>query len=113
MGFYFPAVIATILTLGTLSIFRWIEAKVPSNFYAHHSISFKRDNVMKESDVRAILKSYDFTITNMRYRTSDDGRSFEYRMVIGTIDSNKMSMLADHLRTLPEVRAFRISPTGD
>jgi len=59
------------------------------------------------------LKSYDFTITNMRYRTSDDGRSFEYRMVIGTIDPNKMSMLADHLRTLPEVRTFRISPTGD
>jgi len=113
VGFYFPAIIATILTLGTLSIFRWIEAKMPSNFYAHHSICFKRDNVMKELDVRALLKSYDFTITNMRYRTSDDGRSFEYRMVIGTIDPNKMSMLADHLRTLPEVKTFRISPTGD
>lgn len=30
VGFYFPAVLATIATLGTLSIFRWVEAKLPS-----------------------------------------------------------------------------------
>lgn len=113
VGFYFPAIFATILTLGTLSIFRWIEAKMPSNFYAHHSLCFKRDNVMKELDVRALLSNYGFTVSNMRYRTSDDGRLFEYRMVIGTIDSDKMSLLAAYLRTLPDVKTFRISPTGD
>src|SRR3989304_1809005 len=26
IGFYFPALVATLLTLGTLSLFRWIEA---------------------------------------------------------------------------------------
>ena len=113
VGFNFPAIIATILTLGILSVFRWIEAKMPSNFYAHHSMCFARNKVMKEEDIRSLLRDHGFTVTNMRYRTSDDGCCFEYRMVIGTIDSNKMSKLADYLRTLPEIRTFRISPTGD
>src|ERR687891_938543 len=32
-GFYFPVIVATVLTLGTLSLFRWIEAKIPNQFY--------------------------------------------------------------------------------
>ena len=34
IGFYFPVIVATVLTLGTLSVFRWIEAKMPVQFYA-------------------------------------------------------------------------------
>src|SRR4030088_2191819 len=33
VGFYFPVIIATALTLGTLSMFRWIEARMPALFY--------------------------------------------------------------------------------
>src|SRR5688572_17581667 len=34
IGFYFPAALASALTLGTLSTFRWIESKLPVEFYA-------------------------------------------------------------------------------
>lgn len=112
VGFYFPVVIATLFTLGTLALFRWIENKMPANFYAHYHISFNRDNVMPEEDIRALLLGYNFTVNNMRYRTSDDGRCFEYRMVIGTTDYNKMSELASYLRTINDVKAFRISRAG-
>jgi len=40
IGFYFPAAVGTVLTLGTLSMFRWIEARMPAQFYAHHSVKF-------------------------------------------------------------------------
>ena len=112
VGFYFPAVVGTLFTLGTLSFFRWIENKMPANFYAHFNISFERDNVMAEEGLRALLEGYGFTINNMRYRTSDDGHLFEYRMVIGTTNYNKMSELASDLRTIKDVTAFRISRTG-
>ncbi|MDX9835574.1 MAG: MgtC/SapB family protein [Desulfobulbus sp.] len=113
VGFYFPALIATFLTVGTLSVFRWIEARMPANLYAHHSLTFDRNNVMQEKEVRTLLKNHGFTVANMSYRTSENGRFFEYKMVIGTIDSHKISTLADSLRRLEEVRTFRISPTGD
>src|SRR5918999_1390517 len=34
IGFYFAAAAGTLLALGTLSLFRWIEAKLPTQEYA-------------------------------------------------------------------------------
>lgn len=113
VGFYFPAILGTVLTLGILSVFRQIEARLPSHCYAHHSIRFNRDNAMAEEQVRALLANHGFTVANMSYRVADDSRSFEYLMVIQTDDRNNMSTLADSLRRLEDVRAFSISPTGD
>ncbi|WP_019142953.1 MgtC/SapB family protein [Noviherbaspirillum massiliense] len=113
IGFYFPAILATLLTLGVLSVFRWLEARIPSHTYAHHSIRFDRENVMPEQDVRALLASYGFTVANMSYRLTDDGLSFEYRMVLQTSDVKNTSRLAADLRGMKQVRCFQISPTGD
>jgi putative Mg2+ transporter-C (MgtC) family protein len=113
VGFYFPAVAATVLTLGTLSVFRWIEARLPSHFYAHHFIRFDRSEAMSEKEVRELLTDHGFSVANMSYGVSDDGLSFEYRMVIQTIDSDNLSALAELLRKQKRIRAFRISPTGD
>lgn len=113
IGFYAPAVLATAFTIGTLSFFRWIEAKLPSHYYAHHFVRFDRSNVMPEPELRAFLEQNGFTVANMSYRVSDDRLSFEYRMVIRTINPENLSALAVSLRQLETVRAFRISPTGD
>src|SRR3970282_3050448 len=40
IGFYFPAAFATVLTLGTLSVFRWIEKRMPATFFAHFTVRF-------------------------------------------------------------------------
>lgn len=113
VGFYFAAVVATVLTLGVLSVFSWIEAKLPSHSYAHHMIRFDRNDAMPEEEVRTLLARHGFTIANMSYRVSDDGLSFEYRMIIRTTGASRASALAESLRKLERIRAFRISPTGD
>ena len=113
IGFYFPAVLGTLLTVGTLSLFRWIEAKLPSHFYAHHFVRFDRGNAMPEQELKQFVTSSGFTIANMSYRLSDDGFWFEYRMVIRTINPDNISTFAAALRSMENVRAFRISPTGD
>ena len=113
VGFYMPAIVATVFTIGTLSVFRWIEAQLPSHYYAHHFVRFDRNNVMPEEELKEFLKANGFTIANMSYRGSDDGLSFEYRMVIRTINRDNLSKLSVALRQRDNVRAFRISPTGD
>jgi putative Mg2+ transporter-C (MgtC) family protein len=113
VGFYNPAILATMLTLGTLSFFRWIEAKLPSHYYAHHFVRFDRNNAMSEQELTEFLKTYQFTVANMSYRVTDDSLEFEYRMVIQTINPGNVSKLAVALRQHQKVRAFRISPTGD
>ena len=113
VGFYVPAVLATLLTLATLSFFRWIEDRIPSHFYAHHFVRFDRDGVMPERELKGFLENLGFTVANMSHRLSDDGVYFEYRMVIRTTNPRNLSELAVALRELKTVRAFRISPTGD
>ena len=113
IGFYYPAVIATVLTVGTLSLFRLIEARIPSHHYAQHFISFDRSDAMEDEDIRNMLEQHGFTSANISYRVSESGADFEYRMVIRTSIPEKFSTLARYLRGHPRIKTFRISPTGD
>lgn len=113
VGFYYPALLGTIATLGTLSAFRWIEAKMPSQFHAHHVIRFARDHILPEAEVRKLIAAEGFSIANMSYRLRDEGRVFEYRMTIQTIDPENAKRLAERLRARTDVLEFSISPTGD
>jgi putative Mg2+ transporter-C (MgtC) family protein len=112
VGFYFPAFIATILTLGVLSLFRWIEIWMPTQSYAHHYVRFDRHNVMPEDELRKLLNDQGFAVAHMSYRVNDSG-AFEYRMIIRSTDAGSARRLAEVLRGLESVREFRISPTGD
>ena len=68
---------------------------------------------MPEDDVRKLVGKYGFSIANLSQRLTDDGRSFEYRMVIRSRDRRGAERLSQHLRDLPEIKEFRITPTGD
>ncbi|MDR5172902.1 MgtC/SapB family protein [Methylobacillus flagellatus] len=113
IGFYFPAVLATLMTLGTLSLFRWIEVRLPSHYYAHYQISFDRYNPMPESELRQFITDKGFTIANMSYAISHDGKLLEYSMILRTLDQDNISVLAHALQEMEIVRTFRIAPTRD
>jgi putative Mg2+ transporter-C (MgtC) family protein len=113
IGFWFAAILGAFVTLAILSLFRFIESKLPSEFYAHHVVSFARGKVMSEEDLRKLVGTHGFSIANLSSRLSDGGELFEYRMVLKSRDPKNAENLSQHLRALPEVIEFRISPTGD
>ena len=112
-GFYFAAAVTAALVLGTLSVFRWFEMRMPNWVYALHAIKFGRDAVMPEDRLRDLIRRHGFTIANMSYRLTDDGRNFEYTMTIRTRRSEDMAQLAVTLRQLSGVVEFRILRTGE
>jgi putative Mg2+ transporter-C (MgtC) family protein len=113
IGFYFAAIVGAVATLAVLAAFRFIERRLPAEFYAHHSLTFRRDAVIAADDLRRMIGDHGFTIANLSYRLSGDGQYFEYGMVIKSRDRDNAEALARHLRHLPEVLEFRIAPTGD
>lgn len=113
IGFYFPAVLVTALTLGILSLFRKIEAWMPSQAYAHHSLRFDRNDVLPEAQVRRIMAEHGFNIANMSYRITDDGLYFEYRMILRSADARQVGALSAYLLAHKQVKTFQLSPTGD
>jgi putative Mg2+ transporter-C (MgtC) family protein len=112
-GLYQPAVAGTVITLGVLSGFRWIEARIPSHRYAHHRLRFERGDVLGEADLRALLQQHGCSVSNLSWQVVDDGRFFEYRMTIRTGHERNFAALARSLERLAPVREFRISPAGD
>lgn len=113
IGFYFPLVVTTVLTLLTLSLFRWIESAVPGHYYGHLDVRFKRDKAMPEDHFRQFIKEQGFSIANLSYRYSADASFIEYRMVVRTSRADDIKRLAAALTGMDSVVEFRMFPAGD
>ena len=113
VGYYFPAILGTIATLGTLQVFHWIESWMPTQAYAHFILRFPRTRVMSEDKVQKMMRDHGFSVANINYRMEDGGKTFEYRMTIQTTQKDAMERLAVTLRDKKDVLEFRISPAGD
>lgn len=112
IGFYFPAMLATVLTLVSLVLLHRVERFVPTHIYAQLNVRFNRYKAMPEADLRQLLKEHGFTIANLSYRL-EEGDAFEYRMMLRTMKMKNLAVLARALGTLKVVEQFRLSPTGD
>jgi len=113
IGFYFAAAAGTLLTLGTLSLFRWVETKIPTEHYASFTLRFERDAVMPEADLRRLVAEHGFFVSNLSYRLLENGAQFEYRMVLRAFGDERVRALSDALRTNRSVLEYRIAPAGD
>ena len=113
IGFYIPAGFAVVLTLGTLSVFRWIELKMPMNYYAQFIIRFSVSQAMEEPALRKLVADHGFSVANLSYRLDRGADFYEYRMIIRTIEMENQSRLSAMLSQLDSVLEFRIAPTGD
>jgi putative Mg2+ transporter-C (MgtC) family protein len=107
IGFYVPAV------LGTLSVFRVIEARMPAQFYAQLVVRFPRANVMPETELHRLLADQGYTVAGLNYRLDADADFFEYRTIVRTKNPKSASRLSEVLIAHASVKEFRLSPTGD
>ena len=113
VGFYFPAALATVLVLIILSLFRWVEKKIPSHYYANNVISFQRNQTPNQTYIRELLTNYGFALEGVSYRISDLGNLFEYRMTIRTSDPKNLTRLAEYLSKDTAVKYFEVSLTDE
>jgi putative Mg2+ transporter-C (MgtC) family protein len=113
IGFYFPLVVSVAMTLGVLSLFRWIEARMPSQAYYHFDVRFARAAPMSERQLRELVESLGFSIANFSYRIEGEGRIRRHSMVIRSADRSAVGRLSVKLEGMDSVLEFRIAPTGD
>jgi len=110
-GFYLPALVGTVLALGTLSVFRWVEIRMPMQTYAHLVMRFAYEAIPSEAEMRRLLAAHRFSIGSLHYRLDKDREFFEYSMVVRTNRARNVARLCEHLRSLDTVKEFRVSPT--
>jgi putative Mg2+ transporter-C (MgtC) family protein len=113
IGFYFPLVIAVVLTLGVLSAFRFIEARMPAQAYYHFAVHFDRGSSLSEDSLRELVEGHGFSIANLSYRLDREEQTRRYTMVIRSSDRASAGRLARTLEQTQAVVDFRIAPAGD
>jgi putative Mg2+ transporter-C (MgtC) family protein len=113
IGFYFPLIVSVFLTLGVLSVFRWIEQAMPTQAFFQFDVRLARDGGLDEDSLRELLAKHGFSIANFSHRFDGEGGIKRHGMVMRTKDRKAVSRLADTLEAHPAILDFRIAPTGD
>lgn len=112
-GFYMPAAVATLLTLATLSIFRWLERVLPSLVFARLVVRCAHDAALTEGALHDLIGRHAIRATQVAYHLAGEGRYLEYEMTIRSRAISNFRGLAQGLAALPQVLEFSLSPTGE
>ena len=111
MGLYFPAFLATGMTVVTLSFFRWIESRLPVQIYAKFTVRFIRSkHSLDEDALRRLISSHNIRSFEASYKLDNEGKNFEYEMTIRSKNQNNYRQLAQSLMDMEDVHEFRIVP---
>jgi putative Mg2+ transporter-C (MgtC) family protein len=115
IGLYFPMLFAVLLALLVLSVFRWIEMRVPTQAYYYFDVKYAREGNLSEEAMRELLRKLGFSVANFSYRLDGSGsdRSLRHKMTLQTTDRKAAARLARWLEENYTVIEFRLSPTGD
>lgn len=108
-GLLFAALIAVILTVGTLSVLRLVEEKAPTLSFARLRVRFNEGESTPENEFQAMVTALDFTCTTTTYRA--DTHMMQYEMTIRTKDTDNFRKLAETLDGMESVHDFGIAPT--
>jgi len=106
-------VVSVVLTIATLSVFRWIETRMPTQAYYHFEVRLGQASDMTETALRTLIEGHGFSIANLSYRFDGEERVLRHSMVLRTTDRTSASRLSKALAASDLVLEFRITPTGD
>lgn len=112
-GFYWAAGIATLLTLMTLSLFRWLERIAPTLVFARLMVRFARTNAMTEEALHTFIRQQRVRASQMAYRVNEGGKYVEYEMTVQSRKAIQLRQLAESLGGLPQVLDYSLTPSGE
>ncbi|HFD91664.1 MAG TPA: MgtC/SapB family protein [Gammaproteobacteria bacterium] len=113
MGLYFAAILATLLALAILIVFRKLERRMSTLRYARLCVRFRRHDHMNEKQLRELIDDHDILSSKFSYQLENEGKIIEYQMTVHTTDNENLRRLAETLIETEQVIEFSVMPTGD
>ncbi len=113
VGFYFAAAVATLLTVGTLSLFRLIEDRLPALYYGRVKVRMPSQSALSEEEIANIICDHDFRPSDLSYHLTNDGKLYEFKMTVRTRNTDNFSKLAKALAANRNICEFDLMRAGD
>ncbi|WP_223302618.1 MgtC/SapB family protein [Halotalea alkalilenta] len=112
IGFWWPAVLTTVVTLVTLALFRQVESRMRSQMFATHTLRFPASSTPDEKFVRTLIESYGCRVLSISYHLSHSTETFEYQMMLRSYSRDNFTRLSERLRSLEHLVGFRLTPVA-
>ncbi len=113
LGFIFPAVATTVLTLLSLTLLRWCERLLRTEHEMNLHLRQHRADAMHEPAIVALLARHGCKVSSLSALGAGEGRFLDYRAVLATPDKNASHALIETLANEPRFLEFGLSPLGD
>jgi putative Mg2+ transporter-C (MgtC) family protein len=113
VGFYYPAIFGTLVTVGVLAAFRWLERLVPVQIFFRFRVRYSKDKVPTLSDLLTLLKGHGFEVSAVSYNLVSGGDMFEYETMIRSNRRRAAQDLSADLLQHSDIVEFSVLPSGD
>src|SRR6185369_3713698 len=97
IGFYFPALVTTLLTLSTLTLLRWLEGRVLHRHEVQLYLRQSRQGALHEPALVSILAAHGFSASSVSAYCAGEGRFIDYKAVLTTADKSNGHRLLETL----------------
>ena len=113
MGMFSAAVIATLFTLLILSVFGWVERRLPTQRYAHMNITTPADSGLNRDSIMATVLEHNIKCAAPSYHMEDRGQTMRYEFTLRSINSGNFEILAEALKKNGKITEFSLVPSGE
>ena len=110
VGFYFPALITTLLTLSILTLLRWLEGRVLHRHEVQLYLRQNRQGALHEPAIRSIIAAHGFATLSVSAHGSCEGRFVDYKAVLTTEDKSNGYRLLETLTDNSRFVEFSLVP---
>ena len=110
VGFYFPALVTTLLTLGALTLLRWLEERRLHRHEVQLYLRQNRQGALHEPAIWSIIAAHGFAASSLSAYGASEGRFLDYKAVLTTVDKNNSHRLVEMLSDDPRFIEFSLVP---
>jgi putative Mg2+ transporter-C (MgtC) family protein len=112
-GMYVAAILTAVLVAAVMSGVRVLELKLPRMRSMHLEVRYARRERPDEPSLRRQIAEHGWRIRSLAYKLGDDGRWFEYRLVLEAWHEAEATQLAESLARDPQVIEYRLAPSRE
>lgn len=111
LGFYGAAIAVALITIALMSGVRSIESALPHQEQLHLTLVFPANKTAPVDVIRQVMSKHGYGVSNWSFRLSDQGRRFEYELVLHASSPIDPSILAEKLKTFEGLQEYCLSPS--
>lgn len=111
-GFFYGAALATVITLVTLIVLRWMEPFYPGHHFGRLTVRYSIASDFSEKELVQLVKEHGGKATNAGYRLEEEGQTLAWEMILHMRKMSSFKKLVEALKEEETIQNFDLTLTS-